>query len=127
MSVKVLYVDDETDIRTIVEFALEDEEGLTIKLCASGAEALTTVEDYQPDIILLDVMMPSMDGPTTLQHLRQKPSFAHTPVVFVTAKVQPNEVAHFKKLGAVAVIAKPFDPMTLAQQVWTIWREYQHG
>mgnify|MGYP000890552849 CR=1 FL=1 len=122
MTIKVLYVDDETDIRTIVEFALEDEEGLTIQLCASGAEALVRVESYQPDIILLDVMMPSMDGPTTLQHLRNKPCCANTPVVFVTAKVQPHEVAHFKELGAVAVIAKPFDPMTLAEQVWQIWR-----
>lgn len=76
MTIKVLYVDDETDIRTIVEFALEDEEGLTIQLCASGAEALVRVESYQPDIILLDVMMPSMDGPTTLQHLRNKPCCA---------------------------------------------------
>ncbi|HQV22068.1 MAG TPA: response regulator [Agitococcus sp.] len=127
MNVKVLYVDDEPDIRTIVEFALEDEEGLTIQLCASGAEALTRVESYQPDIILLDVMMPSMDGPTTLQHLRTKPCCVNMPVVFVTAKVQPHEVAHFKQLGAVAVIAKPFDPMTLAEQVWAIWRGCQHG
>jgi CheY-like chemotaxis protein len=127
MTVNVLYVDDETDIRTIVEFALEDEEGMAIQLCASGQEALTKVESYKPDIILLDVMMPGMDGPTTLQNLRKNPQFVNTPVVFVTAKVQPHEVAQFKALGAVAVIAKPFDPMGLADQVWSIWKECQHG
>lgn len=125
MSIQILYVDDEADIRTIVEFALEDEEGFVIQLCASGAEALVKTETYIPDIILLDVMMPSMDGPTTLQHLRKKAHLQHTPVVFVTAKVQPHEVAQFKALGAVAVIAKPFDPMGLASQVWSIWQECQ--
>ncbi len=126
MTLNVLYVDDERDIRTIVEFALEDEEGLVIQLCASGQEALTKIETYTPDIILLDVMMPGMDGPTTLQHLRKNPQLVNTPIVFVTAKVQPHEVAQFKALGAVAVIAKPFDPMGLADQVWSIWRECQH-
>ena len=118
--VRVIYVDDEPDIRTIVEFALEDEPGMSLRVCASGAEALETAPGFRPDIVLLDVMMPGMDGPTTLQHLRGMPELAAARFAFVTAKVQPQEVAHFKSLGAAAVIAKPFDPMALADQVWAI-------
>jgi two-component system OmpR family response regulator len=118
--VRVMYVDDEPDIRTIVEFALEDEPGMSLRVCASGAEALETAPGFRPDIVLLDVMMPGMDGPTTLQHLRGMPELSAARFAFVTAKVQPQEVAHFKSLGAAAVIAKPFDPMALADQVWAI-------
>ncbi len=123
---KIMYVDDEADIRTIVEFALEDEDDFELKICASGQEALDTVGDYCPDFILLDVMMPGMDGPTTLQRLRELPDFSCLPVVFVTAKVQPHEVAHFKAIGATDVIAKPFDPMLLPEQVRDIWRSIVH-
>ncbi|UCE77572.1 MAG: response regulator [Gammaproteobacteria bacterium] len=118
---RILYVDDEADIRTIVEFALEDEEGFQLTLCESGQAALETVADFSPDLILLDVMMPGMDGPTTLQRLREMPALAATPVVFVTAKVQPHEVEHLKSLGAADVIAKPFDPMSLAEQIRATW------
>lgn len=123
-AVRILYVDDEPDIRMIVEFALEDEQGLTLRLCASGTEALAMVTDYQPHLVLLDVMMPSMDGPTTLQQMQQIPVLANTLFAFMTAKVQAHEVADLKSLGAVAVIAKPFDPMTLADQVWQIIRHH---
>lgn len=117
---RIFYVDDEADIRTIVEFALEDEQDLQLALCASGQEALEQAGDFSPDLILLDVMMPGMDGPTTLQHLRENPQLAETPVVFVTAKVQPHEIEHLKSLGAADVIGKPFDPMALADKVRTI-------
>ncbi len=125
-TLKIMYVDDEADIRTIVEFALEDEEDFELKLCASGQEALDNVDSYRPDLVLLDVMMPGMDGPTTLQRLHEHPSFAQLPIAFVTAKVQPNEVAHFKAIGATDVIAKPFDPMSLADQVRDIWLRVSH-
>ena len=123
---KIMYVDDEADIRTIVEFALEDEADFELRICASGQEALDTIGDYRPDFILLDVMMPGMDGPATLQRLHELPDFAKVPVVFVTAKVQPQEVAHFKAIGAMDVIAKPFDPMALADQVRHIWDRIAH-
>ena len=126
-TLRVLYVDDEADIRTIVEFALEDEEDFEIAVCTSGQEALARIADYQPDLILLDVMMPGMDGPGTLRALRQQAGFERTPVAFVTAKVQPQEVAALKALGAMGVIAKPFDPMVLADQIRTLWREEGHG
>lgn len=123
---KIMYVDDEADIRTIVQFALEDEEDFELKICASGQEALDAVGSYRPDLVLLDVMMPGMDGPTTLQRLREQPEWARLPIAFVTAKVQPQEVAHFKAIGAVDVIAKPFDPMVLADQVRDIWERISH-
>ena len=124
---RILYVDDEADIRSIVEFALEDEDGFQLTLCESGQDALATVGDLSPDLILLDVMMPGMDGPTTLQHLREIPTLAEIPVVFVTAKVQPHEVEQFKALGAADVIGKPFDPMSLADQVRDIWQRSSNG
>lgn len=113
----ILYIDDEADIRGIVEYALEDEAAFSLEMCASGQEAITKVAKFKPDLILLDVMMPGMDGPTTLMKLRDLPNTRTTPVIFVTAKVQPHEIAQFKSLGAIAVIAKPFDPISLAPQL----------
>ncbi len=116
---KLLYVEDEADIREIAEFALEDE-GFDIKFCESGEQALEQAADFQPEAILLDVMMPGMDGPTTLQNLRALPGLQTTPVIFLTAKVQPNEIQDFIALGAIDVIPKPFDPMTLGEQIRSI-------
>ena len=111
---KILCIEDEPDIQTVARFALEKIGGLQVRICGSGQEALQEVAAFDPDCILLDVMMPGMDGPTTLAALRQLPGCATIPVVFMTAKVQPGEVAHYKALGAIGVIPKPFDPMKLA-------------
>ena len=116
---KLLYVEDKADIREIAEFALEDE-GFDIVFCESGEQALEKAAAFQPEVILLDVMMPGMDGPTTLQNLRKLPGLETTPVIFLTAKVQPNEIQDFIALGAMDVIPKPFDPMTLAKQIHDI-------
>lgn len=116
-SLRVLHVDDEPDIREVVEMSLALDPELTIKSCASGEDALSASTDWPPDLILLDVMMPVMDGPTTLQHLRAQPKTTHTPVVFMTARAQAREIETFVSLGALGVIPKPFDPMTLAQSV----------
>jgi CheY-like chemotaxis protein len=89
--------------------------------CGSGAEALSRLEEFAPDLVLLDVMMPGMDGPATLEALRRLPSGA-VPVVFMTARVQAHEILQYREMGAVDVIAKPFDPMTLAETVQTLWR-----
>ena len=118
---RVLYVEDEPDIQAVAKVALEMVGGLTVKICSSGEDALREAEGFVPDLILLDVMMPGMDGPSTLAALREKPALATTPVVFMTAKVQPQEVAYYKSLGALHAIPKPFDPMTLAVQVRAIW------
>jgi CheY-like chemotaxis protein len=116
-AVRVLHVDDEPDIREIVEMSLGLDPALTVRSCSSGGDALAAAVAWSPDLILLDVMMPMMDGPTTLTHLRQSPRTADIPVVFMTARAQPRELEHFVSLGAEGVIAKPFDPMTLAAAV----------
>jgi len=120
----ILYVEDEPDIQAVTKIALESIGGFTLEVCNSGQEALAKCENITPDLILLDVMMPEMDGPTTLSEIRKISGFEHIPVIFMTAKVQPQEIAHFKSIGAIEVIAKPFDPMTLSQTVNTIWSEY---
>lgn len=117
----VLYVDDEPDIREVVELSLGLIDGLSVHTCDSGERALQILPQLRPDLILLDVMMPRLDGPSTLQRLRADPELDRIPVVFMTAKAMPQEVARFKQLGAVAVIAKPFDPMRLGEQVISIW------
>ncbi|MFE8601062.1 response regulator [Archangium violaceum] len=114
---KVLLVDDEDDIRTIGQLSLGRVGGWQTVLAASGAEAVAKAAAEQPDLILLDVMMPGMDGPTTLGQLRAQPSTAKTPVIFMTAKIQKQEVARYLELGAVGVIGKPFDPMTLPAEI----------
>lgn len=123
----VLYVDDEPDIREVVEMSLTLQEGLTVHTIESGERALEMLPELKPDLVLLDVMMPGVDGPTTLGRMRAQPDLAHIPVIFMTAKAMPQEVARFKELGAVAVIAKPFDPMQLASQVFSIWESLGHG
>lgn len=121
---RILYVEDEPDIQTVAQLALEMVGGFTVKVCSSGMEALDTAAEFKPDLILLDVMMPEMDGPTTMQHLRDLDGFDAIPIIFMTAKVQPAEIERYKALGAVDVIPKPFDPMLLADQVRSVWEIY---
>jgi two-component system OmpR family response regulator len=118
-SVRVLYVEDEEDIRMVAQIAL-DGEGFELLACSSGKEALAKAADFAPEAILLDVMMPGMDGPTTLSELRKHPKLADVPVVFMTAKVQPSEIEQLKAMGALDVIPKPFDPMELGEQLRAI-------
>ena len=123
---RILCVEDEEDIRKIQAIALESLGGFTVRVCASGAEAIQEAAAFAPQLILLDVMMPGMDGPTTLKSLRALTGLEETPVIFVTAKIQPEEIEYYIELGALEVIAKPFDPMKLASQVWEIW-EMRHA
>lgn len=120
----ILYAEDEDDIRAIAQIALEDIGGFSVKYCASGHNVLATAQDYIPDLLLFDVMMPEMDGPATLKEIRKLPAFSNIPVIFMTAKIQANEVAKYKSLGAIEVIAKPFDPMTLAEQIKAAWSKH---
>lgn len=123
---RILYAEDEPDIQAVAKLALEMLGSFQVLICGNGHEALAKVKGFAPDLILLDVMMPGMDGPATLQKLRADPSTATIPVIFLTAKVQPQEVAQYQAMGALNVIAKPFDPMTLATQVRQVWSE-RHG
>ncbi len=119
---RILYVEDESDIRTIAVAVLEAVGGFAVVACKSGEEAVKAAPEAHADLILLDVMMPGMDGPATLKALREIPETARTPAVFITAKVQPGEIEQFKALGAIDVIAKPFDPMKLSGQISEIWQ-----
>ncbi|HEY0033786.1 MAG TPA: response regulator [Devosia sp.] len=114
---KVLYVDDDPDIREIAIMSLGLDPDMDVRGEGSGAEALLAARSWQPNAILLDVMMPSMDGPTTLRHLRECAETAAIPVIFITARAQTREVDEYLAMGALAVIVKPFDPMTLAKSV----------
>ncbi|MDP3171752.1 MAG: response regulator [Polaromonas sp.] len=118
---RILYVEDEPDIRMVAQMALEAVGGFTVIACASGSEALAAAPTATADLLLLDVMMPGMDGPSTLKALRDLPATATTPVIFMTAKVQATEVAQYMALGAIDVIHKPFDPMELSAQIGRIW------
>ena len=120
---RILYVEDDLDIQTVATLALEVVGGFKVKVCSSGEQALEKVVAFAPDMILLDVMMPGMDGPTTLKALRQLAALEQVPVAFMTAKVQSHEVDQLIKLGAEGVITKPFDPFTLAPQVRRLWEQ----
>ena len=113
---RILYIDDEADIREVAQMALELDPDLEVRSCATGAEGIEAAMAWQPDLILLDVMMPVMDGPAVFESLRGAPETAAIPVVFITARTQAKEVAALRELGARGVLAKPFDPMTLAEQ-----------
>jgi two-component system OmpR family response regulator len=119
---KVLVVDDEPDIRRIATIALERFGGCVVQARASGQEAIAAVSADRPDLILLDVMMPDMDGPAALLAIRRLAG-GDMPIVFLTAKVQRHEVDHYRAIGAAGVVAKPFDPLTLADDLAAMLRQ----
>jgi len=121
---RILFVEDEADIQAVAQVALKAVGGFTVKICSCGEEAVQVAEAFAPQLILSDVMMPGMDGPATLTALRRLPALADTPAIFMTARVLPQEVEQLRSAGAIEVIAKPFDPMTLAQQIRDIWRQH---
>jgi two-component system OmpR family response regulator len=116
---RILLVDDDENIRTIAMLSLEDD--FQVEIATSGQAALQQALKNKPDLILLDVMMPGLDGKATFEKLQEIPELAKIPVVFMTAKVQIHEIDFYLKLGAAGVITKPFDPMTLAGDVQNIW------
>lgn len=120
---KILHVEDDPDILEISLLVLEGIGGFTVKQCSSGKESLAVAPEFSPDLILLDVMMPGMNGPETLEALRQLPETENTPIIFMTAKVQPEEVEKYLSQGAVAVITKPFDSITLSDQIIKVWND----
>ena len=124
---KILYVEDDADIRNIVSMSLEMVGDYTVEACGSCADALDVVDDFDPDLLLLDVMMPDVDGPTTLSRLRRRASAADAPAVFITAKVQAGDMAQYKRLGVFDVIVKPFDPLMLSDRIGQIWQNYRNG
>lgn len=117
MARKILIIDDEDDIREVVALSLESIANWEVVRASSGAQGLARAASEQPDAILLDVMMPGMDGPTTFRKLSEDPATAGIPVLLLTAKVQSSDQRHFADLGVRAVLLKPFDPLTLSTQI----------
>ena len=119
---KLLYVDDDADIREIVQMSLSLDGEIEVSTSDGGERALVKMRVDQPDLVVLDVMMPGMDGPTILKRMRADPGLAHIPVIFMTAKTSSKEEARFRDLSAIGVIGKPFDPMVLGTQVRALWK-----
>lgn len=117
---KVLLIDDENDIRRIARLALSKVGKMDVVDASNGQEGIEKAEVEMPDVILLDVMMPSMDGPSTLALLKNNPTTTNIPVIFLTAKAMPSELERLRSLGAIEVLTKPFDPLTLATQIQKI-------
>ena len=120
MSHRILIIEDEDDIREVAALSLETVANWQVYTANSGAQGLARAIEHQPDAILLDVMMPGMDGPTTFRELRQNPATAHIPVLLLTAKVQSSDQRRFADLGVEAILFKPFDPLTLSTQISTV-------
>jgi two-component system OmpR family response regulator len=122
---KILCIEDDPDIQQILEIALGTVGGYVIEICSSGLEGVQKAPSFMPDLILLDVMMPGMDGPTTFKELQKTETVKHIPVIFLTAKVLPDEVHDYKRLGVIDIISKPFNPMNLASKIESIWSAVQ--
>jgi len=121
---RVLCAEDDPDIRMIIEFSLATVGGYEVCMCADGHSAVAQASVFAPDLVLLDVMMPGLNGPETLAALRQQPLLKNVPMVFMTAKAMPDEVEALLHYGVAGVIVKPFDPVTLPQDIRIYW---EHG
>ena len=121
---RIMHVEDDESIRAVAEIALTDVAGFTLLSCDSGQSALAQAEAFAPQLILLDVMMPQMDGLQTLEALRQIPALAKTPVVFMTAKIQQAEKQRYLDAGAVGIIEKPFEPMELGDTLSQLYQQH---
>lgn len=117
---RIIMADDEPGIQAVAKLALEAG-GYLVEACRNGVELLEKTPGFAPDLIMLDVIMPEMDGVTTLKELRKKPETENVPIIFVTANIQPDEVSRYKRLGVTGVIPKPIDPSTFADQIRAIW------
>lgn len=120
----VACVDDDADILFIAEIALQTVGKFRASLLHGPHQALRELATIKPDLLLLDVMMPELDGPAVLKEMQQDPVLARIPVIFMTARVQSSEIDYYLALGAIGVVAKPFDPMTLAEEIRTIWNNW---
>ncbi len=121
--IKVLHVEDDTDIRDITQMALSITGDYDLLQCSSGEDALNQVEQFKPDVLLIDLMMPGMNGPQTLNRMRQIPSLSKVPAIFMTARAQSSDIENMYEQGAAAVICKPFDPISLGDQIKAVLKQ----
>lgn len=120
---KILYVEDDLHVRTTAKLVLEVIGQFTVRECSSGREALLAAIDFRPDLILLDVLMPELDGLATLDKLRQLPHLADTPAMFITGLTASDDIARYQEAGAIGVIPKPLMPLRLAAQLNALWAQ----
>ena len=120
---KIIYTDDQEDILLFAEYALKNYGKFDTLMCESGAEALEKIDAFNPDLIVLDFMMPKLDGPQTLRKIRHMKLFEKTPAIFITAKIFPNEVEDLMKCDSsvIGLIPKPFDPVTISDSIQSMW------
>ncbi len=124
---RILLAEDDADIRDVARMALNLIGGFEVEVCLSGADVLPKARAFKPDMVVLDAMMPGIDGPSALRLLRNEPGFETIPVIFMTAKVMHEEVERFLRMGAIGVIAKPFAPESLPEQVARHWSARNRG
>jgi CheY-like chemotaxis protein len=119
---RILLADDEPDILEISRIALETVGGFEVSVCSSGRALLERLTDFEPDLIVVDVLMPDMTGPDVLQEIRRRPELNGVPVVYLTGVIQEDELEGLRETGVADVILKPFNPMTLADRINEIWK-----
>lgn len=123
---KIMYAEDDEDIRTIVKLCIDNFSDCEIEFAENGKILLEKVKDYNPDLILLDVMMPEMDGITTLKKIKEDDSISNTPVILMSAKVRETEMVEYKNLDIIGIISKPFDPTLIFSQISSLWANYSN-
>lgn len=123
---KILFVDDDPDICSVVEIALATIANYDLVVCKNGHEAIEKSKSLLPDLLLLDIMMPEIDGLTLCDHLREQEGYQNIPVIFVTAKVHSRAINNYKEKGAIGVISKPFDPIQLGKMIDSLWDQFQN-
>ena len=123
---RVLVIDDEPDILEISRIALETVGGFEVSVCSSGKKLLELLPVFEPDLVIIDVLMPDMTGPEVFAEIRRRPEYNAVPVVYLTGVIQEEELADLRKTGVADVILKPFDPMTLADRINHVWKG-NHG
>lgn len=124
---RVMHIEDDESIRMITSITLESIGNLEVLSCESGFLGLEKYPEFQPQVVLLDVMMPELDGPDTLEKLKEQYDLEDVMVIFMTAKVQQEELDHFKSIGGFDVIEKPFDPMSLTEKLQACWEQFNSG
>ena len=118
---KVLLIEDDPDTQIVVKAVLEDMNNLDVVVCSSGQEGLRKIHEFKPDLVLLDIRLPDIDGMETLRALRGQPETAEVPVIFMTA--HPPKMSEYRELGVLHVIAKPFDPIVLSLAIESVWKQ----
>ena len=118
---RICYVEDDEDIQRIVRMSLERVGKMTVAVVSDPTQAIATINEFRPDLVMLDWMMPVMDGPTLFKQMKQRPETSSLPVVFITAKASQRDLDDLKQLGAAGTISKPFSPKELPDQLRAIW------